>query len=57
MKTTDHSDIREIKILKNDKYITIKVDWNKMPCKNCEWRYSMHCPHFDWCKKSNICTY
>ena len=57
MQTTDHSDMREIKILKNDKYIKIKVDWNKMPCKNCEWRYSMHCPHFDWCKKSNICTY
>lgn len=38
-------DWRIIKRYNKDGTITkLKVDWNKIPCSTCEWRYHFGCP-------------
>ena len=44
-------DWRIIERYNKDGTITkIKVDWNKIPCSTCEWRYHFGCPHCEWNK-------
>lgn len=51
-------DMRKIQRLNKDGTITIiEVDWNKMPCKDCEWRWSLHCPHGCWNASGQYNTY
>lgn len=35
----------------------IEVDFDKLPCAKCEWRWSIHCPKCDWNKDGKINTY
>lgn len=35
----------------------IKVDWEKMPCYKCEWRYSIFCPKCDWNRDGHCNVY
>ena len=47
-----------IKRVNNDGTITeIEVDWDKLPCSKCEWRYSFHCPHNCWNEKGKYIVY
>ena len=47
-----------IKRINDDGTITeIKVDWDKMPCSKCKWRYSFHCPHGCWNAKGKYIVY
>lgn len=49
-----------IKIKKVEKDGTIKeitVDWNKMPCSKCEWRYHFGCPHCEWNRDGKYIVY
>ena len=42
----------------NNKTIPKKeIDTSKLPCANCEWRYSIHCPKCEWNKKGNVKVY
>ncbi len=51
-------DLREIKKVEKDgSEKKILVDWDKMPCAKCEWRYSMHCPKCEWNKKGEYKVY
>ena len=47
-----------IKRINDDGTITeLNVDWDKMPCSKCEWRYSFHCPHGCWNEKGKYIVY
>lgn len=35
----------------------LKVDWNKIPCSTCEWRYHFGCPHCEWNRDGKYNTY
>ena len=51
-------DWRIIERYNKDGTITkIKVDWNKIPCSTCEWRYHFGCPHCEWNKDGKYNTY
>lgn len=51
-------DWRIIERYNKDGTITkIKVDWNKIPCSTCEWRYNFGCPHCEWNKDGKYNTY
>ena len=39
---------------KDGTYSKIEVDWDKMPCSKCDWRYSMHCPKCEWNSVINL---
>lgn len=45
------------KLNKDGTYTDIEVDWEKMPCYNCEWRWSIHCPKCDWNADGHIMVY
>ena len=34
-----------------------EIDITKMPCINCEWRYSLFCPRCEMNKKGNVKVY
>ena len=34
-----------------------EIDITKMPCANCEWRYSLFCPRCEMNKKGNVKVY
>ena len=47
-----------IKLINDDSTITeIKVDWDKIHCSKCKWRYSFHCPHGCWNEKGKYIVY
>lgn len=46
---------KSIKQTKNKE--KIKIDIEKLPCKKCEWRWSMHCPKCEWNKNGDFCVY
>ena len=50
-------DIRIIYKQTDNGFVPITVDWNKMPCKNCEWRYAYVCPQCQWNKDGKYLTY
>lgn len=33
------------------------VDISKLPCWNCFWRYSLHCPRCEWNKDGKVNVY
>ena len=35
----------------------LKADFEKLPCKDCEWRWSICCPKCDWNKEGKYNTY
>ena len=45
------------KINKDGSISVLEVDWEKMPCFKCEWRWSMHCPKCDWNKDGHVVVY
>ena len=45
------------KINKDGTHTEIEVDWDKMPCSKCEWRWSMHCPKCEWNKDGHVIVY
>lgn len=34
-----------------------EIDVSKLPCKNCKWRYSTHCPKCKWNQKGDVKVY
>lgn len=52
-------DIRKIKeIDKNGNIVkTITVDWNKLPCSKCPFRFHFGCPHDCWNKEGKYVVY
>ena len=58
MQKNSRKDIRKIKKINKDGTITeIEVDWNKMPCAKCNYRYHFGCPHNCWNAKGEYCVY
>ena len=51
-------DLRKIvKKEKNGELKEILVDWEKMPCAKCEWRYTLDCPQCEWNRNGDYYVY
>lgn len=52
------ANIRKIqKISKDGTVKEITVDFDKLPCAKCEWRWSIHCPKCEWNAKGEYNVY
>ena len=56
--TSKNQDLRKIKkINKNGEITEITVDWNKLPCAKCSFRFHFGCPNDCWDKEGKYCVY
>lgn len=55
---SEKPNLRTIKKIEKDGTIKeITVDWDKLPCSKCEWRYHFACPHCEWNKDGRYIVY
>ena len=53
----NNSESVKVKKFEDGKITDTNINFEKLPCLNCEWRWSIHCPKCKWNEDGKYCTY